>query len=288
MKVEKFQLGDLQSQVPSLLTEAFDVIRSHSTSFIVNSALIGSATFVRIGKHAGFLTAKHVWERLCELTDKDPMIGIQLYLRRHGFFIDRTKLVPLFETKRKTKAFGPDLVFLKIADVDLGPIEASEKVFLNLSKTAMNRYRQAASRFGFLIISGFPEAMTKPRVSVAPNARLLGLFNLGMMVAKTRSRRKWTYDYWEMQTEVGTQPRDYGGVSGGGVWRVVLQKKLGEPVLAARIQSISLCGVAFYQSDVKAGWRFIRAHGPDSVYVRLRRVVESLSYSRPGAENGVG
>jgi hypothetical protein len=273
MSVEKFQLGELMQQVPTLLHDIFEAIRGYSTSFIVNNTLIGSGTFVRIDDTAGLLTAKHVWDKLCELTRGDPLIGLQLYDRPHTFFVDRRTLVPLFTTKRKTMSFGPDLEFIKLPLAKIASIEASQKSFYNLSKDSPKRHCNAQTRYGFLIISGFPEEMVQKKTADKGSIRLLSLYNLGMIVAKTRSRRVGRFDYWEMQTEVGTEPRDYGGVSGAGVWRVVLEKKIGISFSAATLQSLTLGGMAFYQSAAKKSWRFIRAHGPDTIYRILPQTI---------------
>jgi hypothetical protein len=268
-------LRELLLKVPELLDDVFQAIRGYSTSFIVNNALIGSGTFVRIGGTAGLLTARHVWNKLCELTREDPLIGLQLYDHRHAFFIDRRTLVPLFSTESKTTAFGPDLEFVKIPLARIAAIEASQKMFYNLSKNRPERHRNALTRYGFLVISGFPEEMATKKTVDESSVPLLRLYNLGMIVAKTRSRRKCRFIYWEMQTEIGTKPRGYGGVSGAGVWRVVLEKKIGTPFSSAKLRSMTLGGVAFYQSDIKKGWRFIRAHGPDTIYRILPRTMRA-------------
>ncbi len=70
-------------------------------------------------------------------------------------------------------------------------------------------------------------------------------------------------------------PSDYGGVSGGAVWRFDIDLESKPPRVAQKI----LFGVAFHQSDLKDGKRTITCHGPRDVYARL---LEKIRERWPG------
>ena len=59
----------------------------------------------------------------------------------------------------------------------------------------------------------------------------------------------------------------FGGVSGGGVWRVPVYRKKGDPKGAEYYQNRTLAGVAFYEENhLPDGRFFVRTHGPKSLY----------------------
>jgi hypothetical protein len=74
----------------------------------------------------------------------------------------------------------------------------------------------------------------------------------------------------------------FGGVSGGGVWRVPIYRNRNDSPGKEFFRDMTLCGVAFYEEDRGRGDRyFIRAHGPRSIYERLvARVREELGQKK--------
>jgi len=95
-------------------------------------------------------------------------------------------------------------------------------------------------------------------------------------------------------------PQDYGGVSGGGIWRATfyMTEDEGTFLIENARRDIVLSGVAFYQTDSAS--RQIIGHGPRSLYAALYDHVSSgdhitTGFSRPrlaalaaAAEPGVG
>ena len=64
-------------------------------------------------------------------------------------------------------------------------------------------------------------------------------------------------------------PRDFGGVSGGGVWQVYLYWA---PSTGEIDWKMSLHGLAFFQLPIIAERRTIRCHGPESIRAALRLI----------------
>ena len=77
------------------------------------------------------------------------------------------------------------------------------------------------------------------------------------------------FDYYRIDA---TQEDDnhiissFAGVSGGGLWQVIVRKS---DTGAITWEDPLLQGVAFWQSDVVDGKRYLLCHGPRSVYLRL-------------------
>ena len=86
----------------------------------------------------------------------------------------------------------------------------------------------------------------------------------GMFLGPETQRRTGDFDYldYEMDLAMPGVPRRFGGVSGGGVWRVWL---FYSPDTGRIDWEMSFHGVAFYELDIANEHRPIRCHGPDSL-----------------------
>lgn len=73
------------------------------------------------------------------------------------------------------------------------------------------------------------------------------------------------HDYIELSSKRYI-PKSFGGVSGGGVWQVIMQD---QPEGGVKILEIMLSGLAFYESARKNDKRIIRCHGKKSIYERI-------------------
>lgn len=76
------------------------------------------------------------------------------------------------------------------------------------------------------------------------------------------------YDYIELgcdRSSSPTIPYSFGGVSGGGVWKVEIDSPDGSPG-SEILGEITLCGVAFYEDELDTQYPYVRCHGPGSLY----------------------
>jgi hypothetical protein len=78
-----------------------------------------------------------------------------------------------------------------------------------------------------------------------------------------------TVDYRDPQSSL---PKSLGGVSGGGVWQIPLRRLQSGEI---EPEECLLSGVAFYQTAIEDGVRFLRCHGRRTVYVRVPEHVEN-------------
>jgi hypothetical protein len=114
----------------------------------------------------------------------------------------------------------------------------------------------------------------------------------GGMVPPSGRFRRDGYHYAELDVEYASHedlpgtfiPGTFGGVSGGGLWRIEVGKAadgtyaVSEPLLA---------GVAFYQTPLVNQHRMIRCHAGDGVYVHTLQKLTEVS-SRSLASKGHG
>ena len=262
------QIHDLP---PALLEDAHRQIRNFSTCFVIGNALAGSGTFVRVGGVAGILTARHVWEHVVEGARAVGEIG--LLIADSAFTLPVGTLVPTVNVESQSSDLGPDLEFVELPRAKLGEIEA-RKSFLNLSLNPEERLVDAENERGLLLIAGFPENRMSVRDDVTTRRRSHVFYNLGVIVKKEAAEERGGFDYWDLDTGPSESPKDYRGVSGGGVWKVIFAKKIGAPARDAFVSTYCLCGVAFYQKNMRGNSRSIRAHGPRSIYRAMPHILK--------------
>jgi hypothetical protein len=76
------------------------------------------------------------------------------------------------------------------------------------------------------------------------------------------------FDYHDFDIDLSLPgPRSFGGVSGGGLWRVWLYRTTPDGEIDWKI---SLHGVAFYELPIVNERRIIRCHGGRSVETTIR------------------
>lgn len=257
------------SELPqALLDETITQLRNFSTCFVVENKLAGSGTFVRVNGIPGILTAQHVWRNVVELAGATREVGLLIAHTGHTFTVPLDTLVPRLKPTVADSDRGPDLQFVELPRAKLGEIEA-RKSFFNLSVDSSQRLEEAESRHGLLVVMGFPDNRIRTIEDKLERRRSHVFFNLGLGVLQERVEEREGFDYVDLNTGPSKTSNDYRGVSGGGVWRVIYAKRLEDSAKDAFIKTLLLCGVAFYQSEMRGDSRLIRAHGPQSLYLRL-------------------
>jgi hypothetical protein len=77
------------------------------------------------------------------------------------------------------------------------------------------------------------------------------------------------FDYFDFDTDLSFRgiPRNFGGVSGAGLWDV----RIYESARTGRVETLNkLEGVAFYRLPIKDNHRTIRCHGQRSIAVAIK------------------
>jgi hypothetical protein len=217
--------------------------------------LAGTGTLVMVDGKYFILTALHVWEEVLKSADR---IGITVKENTvHRTVIDRGA-VAAFGWSRPTEwsEWGPDMVLLSVPAEDVGRISAY-RCFWNLA----SRIEINAEVLEVRILMGTPAALGTITDTYA-DLQINGMF-LGPETHHTRGE----LDYLDYEIDLSFPvPRNFGGVSGGGVWQVyVYWTPSGEEV----DWKMSLHGVAFYQLPIVAERTTIRCHGPQTIQATL-------------------
>ena len=226
--------------------------------------MAGTGTLVELsGKHF-ILTARHVWERRLKSADQ---IGVTRKPEvSHRFPISPRKVVPLGPPRPEVwDEWGPDIVLLHIMPEYVGDL-AAVKSFWNLSRPDV-KLEPPREVLAVDILMGTPVALGTIIGSHA-ELQITGIFFSKLETESTRGE----FDYRDFDIDLSQDgPRDFGGVSGGGLWQVNLYwSSTGEIDW-----KLIFRGVAFYQFPPVADHTVIRCHG-----VRALKVVISQATPR--------
>ncbi len=219
-------------------------------------ALAGTGTLIAYQHKHYILSAAHVWHKILKGADK---VGITLReTYDHTCLFDRQTIVASGPaTVSSWTEWGPDLIFLRIPDVRVAEIEAF-RVFYPLETEEKpvpgGEYTEAR------LLLGTPSELGIYRQNHA--SVQLTPFWVSQPIVEERDG----FDYLDVHARLPppSTVESFGGVSGGGLWRV---KVYIDPA-SGQLDSIALLdGVAFYEFEVQGGAATIRCHGRKSIEV---------------------
>lgn len=218
--------------------------------------LVGSGSLVLVGSSHYILTAAHVWQ----VIQSAPKLGYILTDNiRHKPQIDVGAIVATTFTP-EAEEWGPDLALLRIPPVFVGGIQAY-KVFDDLKAPKSPNVESLTS----WVIMGTPDELAP--VSIDHTAvQISGRFVQPCLHNHGR------YDYFDFEIESGSSdlPLSWGGVSGGGLWKVLVYRSRD----TGKIDWVQCFkGVAFWQSSRKNGYRLLRCHGPKTITRIVRTIL---------------
>ena len=216
--------------------------------------LAGTGTLVFYEDAHYILTAAHVWHKVLKGADK---VGITLReTYDHTCLIERENIIVSgLRRPSSWKEWGPDLIFLRIPDVRVGEIEAF-RVFYRLGTQEKpvpgGEFTEAR------LLLGTPGALGTYRQNHA------SVQATPFWVAPPVRHDHDGFDYLDVQARLPPPSTvdSFGGVSGGGLWRV---KVYSDPATGQLDSTAILEGVAFYAFDVQGGAGTVRCHGPKSI-----------------------
>ncbi|MCU1305881.1 MAG: hypothetical protein JWN45_576 [Acidobacteriaceae bacterium] len=213
--------------------------------------LAGSGTLVNFGEDHAILTAAHVWEEVLKSAAK---FGITVTENiDHRFLIDTNAIVPLrLQKPTGWNEWGPDIVLLRIPNEFVGKINA-HKSFYHPTIDGIAKFD--SNHVEMWMLMGAPSEFGKFTQNHA-DLEMQGTF-LGDEIPHERNG----FDYLDFRISVPSPgvPQSFGGVSGGGLWKVMLY-------YSNKIQwARNLEGVAFFELPIEAGKRTVRCHGPETV-----------------------
>lgn len=217
-----------------------------------------AGTLVSLCGKKGILTAHHVWK--C-VESKDLLILMAgKSIECESKYLHA--IVPIARgSLPDVGATVPDIAFIELPLEICNTLEAYGKVFYSIERRANDPEINLYSHLGYWAIVGSPQALLDEE-----NGRVASfIYDTG--VQRRVEFEGWDYLYVNLDILDNSQiPRDYGGMSGGGIWRVeyATDPELRTFVVESNARGIVLSGVIFYQTAEDG--RQLLSHGPQSIY----------------------
>ena len=228
---------------------------------------IGAGTFVSVGNHYGVLTVTHVSDEVA------PGSHLGLVIAREGqvhrFEIPRSTLKVTSVASRRTDEYGPDLSFISLTDWEgVGTIRAS-RYFHSLDQDRDDLINTPPDiEDGIWFACGTPEERIRFEEDSFGFDRVMSIeVYCGIGGVDPPSERNG-FDYIEFPVidDGPTISTSFKGMSGGGLWQVTIKRSKSGDLETSRFL---LMGTIFFQGVRENGIRFLRCHGPLSLYKRL-------------------
>ena len=260
-------LKEIEAQLLSTGDLRQNIVRNLGSSSVAMLALyengvkfVGSGSLVFVGDSHYILTAAHVWDAL----QSAPVLGITVTDNiNHKFQIPVPAIVSttLQPDKFDWSEWGPDLSLLRIPPEQVGGVKAFQ-VFEHIMAPPKPLNVECLEVW---VVVGAPGELGKFTPTHA-DLQISGRFVGPDPVAHGE------YDYFdfEMDSSAPDMPKSWGGMSGGGLWRVLVyhSPETGKIDWAQR-----LWGVVFWQFPLKGGYRIVRSHGHQSVTAIAKSVL---------------
>lgn len=282
--------GDEIEKIKDLPTSLIDEVCDRLSNYVVGLSLIkldgnnetltfiGTGTLLKIKNWYCILTANHV----LGLITKDGKLGIMVSfkgdLKRLILDIENLNICTIAKGDDDSK--GPDIGIIILPDTEIGYIK-SEKVFFNIDKRREKIILEPpeidTGAWFILGIPGETEEILKPEKGYKVIKGYQSLCGTGGIDEEYQIDN---FDYIEMTVEYDLDPTNlpdsFGGLSGSGVWQILLKK---EPDGEISVSEYILSGVVFYQSSLENNIRVLKCHGRKSVYQQVYDFVSKIGDS---------
>ncbi len=227
-----------------------------------NAILIGSGTLVDVNGIFGILTAQHVIDAL----PSHGNLGLIVSEKLHRPIVDAQTLIYTCIGRGKDSSIGPDVGFIKLPHTVVGLLKA-HKSFYNITKSKdLILNNPPDEGLGLWCLAGIPEEKT---IIEGPNRGFESVMDFLLFCKFGRVSDRIIeddYDYYSFGVSFNSEsqsPMNYGGVSGGGLWHVLIAQGKKSEIFT---KNLYLSGLAFYQTPVVANKRKIRCHGRRTIY----------------------
>ncbi|MBI2817870.1 MAG: hypothetical protein HYX72_13125 [Acidobacteria bacterium] len=226
----------------------------------------GSGVLVSDAGYDFILTADHVWEVL----KSREKIGIVL---KGGYcIVTETKSISGINLGNRSlgESWGPDLALLLLSADHISNLQAVKR-FYELTET-----KQPATCTGEMVYwlpIGAPKEYCCLTVDDRTSRAHASVQVTGFFVSEPPIRRtKNGFDYCDIKFDAQSSniPKKFGGMSGGGLWRVVVSKSASN---GDYYWESALEGIIFYESHERNGSFFLRSHGLASIRLLYARVL---------------
>ncbi len=268
------------SDIPDqLLFEISEILHKYSIALIKmqekpngyhKATQIGSATLISVGSKYGLLTAYHVTREL----DGYCKLGLTLDTTSCTFQIDKNNFSVINIGTPITEEYGPDLSFIALSAPDVSTI----KIYRSFQPLEPDREKILSNPpsldLGIWFGCGSPEERTIQNSPERNYDSVIAVQDFCLPGSVRQDTKDNEYDYLlvDINEEKGNNlPKNYGGMSGGGLWQILVKKSPKGNIKPSRF---IFSGVIFYQWLPQIGSKYLRCHGRKSIY---KHVYESLN-----------
>ena len=190
----------------------------------------------------------------------------------HALELDVRSLTNITFGPRISDERGPDGSVIILPQCrQLLDIQA-KKSFWPIDYNPEERLKKALSTQGFVMIAGFPGERQRSRGAQPGFTRTTEMQGIVAMTKQVDYFENDSFDYLQVKSErvAGTDaPESYGGLSGGGLWRIPVYLNQHHKILAESI----FAGIIYWQSSEDNRVRYLRAHGPKTIYKTLPQLL---------------
>lgn len=272
-QVIRVRLGDLSESVIEAIKQE---TKHYTVPPVINETPLGSGTLMVIDGYFGILTAEHVVRHphkpelhLTNLSHQGPRLVIPPmdFPADIGFASFSLRVIT---TNRKRDDYGPDLAFIVMPPSGALSEIRARRSFYPLAKAADEKTEEALQDTGFIAFCGFLGSKRTEEAADLGFSKVIQLGGYAFLTGPEKYEQRDRWDYYELgvrREEMGDFGDSFGGVSGGGVWRIPVYLKKGDVVGAEYFERMTFAGVAFYEENhLPNGRFFVRTHGPRSIY----------------------
>lgn len=226
------------------------------------ASLRGSGILVKANDTYAFLTADHVIDNL----PRHGRLGLILSAKAEQTTIDIAGIEYRRIARGPDPKAGPDIAAIVLSSTIASAV-TSKKVPYNLDTRREQLLTSPPNdREGIWIASGFVEELTQADPSPAPYETVKAFCEFGAVGGVESYYVQEPHDYFDFPLSHPPDsaiPHNFGGVSGSGLWHVLLREnKHGE---FSAYQYI-LQGLTYYQVPYVEARSALRCHGPKSIY----------------------
>jgi len=204
-------------------TIGFLVVKNHEGQ--IEAILKGSGVLIMVGDSYGILTAQHVIRNL----PNNGKLGLILSQKNETSNIDIAYLtkIEIGIPERGKEKKGPDIGVIKLTAKTASEI-GSVKSFYNLFKrTHVFESNDLREKEGPWYAQGFVEELTQEDVEKGNKNIVNSYCQYGAIGGIEDYVVRDNYDYFKFpieSSEKESDPYNFGGISGGGLWQVTLKK----------------------------------------------------------------
>jgi hypothetical protein len=263
--------GKIEIELKDIPQAVMDTVREHLGFFFAPLSVlepskkhlipIGSGTYVEVSGQPAILAATHVWERL----QRSELLSVGLSDKAHAFFIPTDKIAAN-AIPRANDEWGPDLALLRLPLPHAAEISASRS-YLNLDLQSQIRDGEGdPAEHDLLMVFGNVAEQAKLELDDQNKISMLRMGCQALFSVREERHERDGYDYIDLGADrrLNGVPQDFGGVSGGGLWRLTLSKsKTGQIDWDGHRRLVGVAYLQVIQSEERA---LVRCHGPQSLY----------------------